>query len=225
METKRLCQRYIDEIVVPFSLCPWAAPALAAGRVQMHVITDLFGDETSMHEAARQVIERLDHTPLHIELALVILPRCEYSRLQMDDLLRAVRHMQRPVGIDLTSPPSINKGEVSFALAAFHPDARADASTPERLIPFLRRTPDPMIQAVRTDALAKIDPDRGVGTAYFDVKNLDLAALAHPPRKPLRLRVAEANLCTYERSIAALDDRFEAILNDHRLTREALEHK
>ena len=32
-EARRLVQRYIDEVVLEFDLCPWAAPALRAGRV------------------------------------------------------------------------------------------------------------------------------------------------------------------------------------------------
>jgi hypothetical protein len=179
----------------------------------------------SFDQAAREVMQRLDQTADDIELALVIMPRCEYSRLQMDDLLRAIRHMQRPVGIDVSDPTSIDKSEVSFALAAFHPDARPDTSTPERLIPFLRRSPDPMIQAVRADVLAKIDTDRGAGTAYFDENSLDPGALAHPAPKSLILRVAEANLSTYEASIENLNDRFASIFEDHRVTRGSLERK
>jgi hypothetical protein len=218
--TTRLCQRYIDEVVLPYSLCPWAAPALAGGKVQILVITDVIAHSTSFIAAAQRVLSVLrDEVKTETELALIVLPRCEYSRLQMDDLLRAVRQKQRPVGT-LKTNEAPNDSEVSFALAAFHPDAAPDTSTPERLIPYLRRTPEPMIQAVRTDTLAKIDPDRGAGTAYFDLESLDLEKLSRPAPEPLRLRIARANLETCQaRGLAELEACFRSILEDRDQTR------
>lgn len=209
-ETRRLCQRYIDEIVLPYSLCPWAAPALRNSSVQMHVITQQFSANSDLVPAARAVQSALFQvTDEAIELVLVMLPRCTFSRLEMDDLLRHVR--QDGVRRDE------REGEIAFALAAFHPDAEPDTTTAERFIPYLRRSPDPMIQAVRTSVLSKIDPARGSGTAYFDLKTMSLEALATPTAEPLRSKIARANLetCTHA-GLAQLEETYAAILEDRR---------
>ena len=40
-----------------------------------------------------------------------------------------------------------------FAVAAFHPEALATFTGPHQLVSWVRRTPDPLLQFVRTDAL------------------------------------------------------------------------
>lgn len=223
-ETRRLCQRYIDEVVLPFNLCPWAAPALQKSAVQMAVITDTFSGTASYAEAAERVLSALNSIQNdEIELVLVLLPRCRYSRLDMDDVLREIRQRTRPVGTHERSRIEAEQGEATFALAAFHPDAAPDTTTGERLIPYLRRTPDPMIQAVRSSTLAKIDPDRGTGTAFFNIEEMSLDQLNRSPKQPLRARVANANLETCLREgLSSLEARFNAILEDHAVTRARL---
>lgn len=218
-ETRRLCQRYIDEIVLPYSLCPWAAPALQNYLVQTLVITEQFPAPSDIIRAAAEVRRALDEVSDEtIELVLVVLPRCTFSRLEMDDLLRELR--QDGVRRDE------REGEMTFALAAFHPDATPDTTTAERFIPYLRRSPDPMIQAVRTSVLRKIDPARGSGTAYFDLKSMSLEALASPAPEALRSKIARANLETCKRAgLARLEDAFAAILEDRRKVWERLRAK
>jgi hypothetical protein len=185
-EARRLCQRYIDEIVLRFGLCPWAEPALLGGRVSISVITEALAGEHRDERAAALVADALDGLDAHIELALVVLPRLDATRLEMDGLLRALRARD-------------GKGVPQFALAAFHPDAALDLSEPERLIPYLRRSPDPLVQAVRTATLDRIDPARGSGTAFVDLRKLDLdGRRGLRPPEPLRLRVARTNQATLE---------------------------
>lgn len=215
-ETRRLCQRYIDEIILPYSLCPWAAPALSNGAVQISVITGQFSapaDVPRASAAARLVLEA--STDEAIELVLLILPQSTFSRLEMDDLLRHMRQVRDPI--------DHQQGELSFALAAFHPDAPPDTTTAERFIPYLRRSPDPMIQAVRSTVLRKIDPSRGAGTAYFDLKSMSLESLASPAPEPLRARIARANLesCRHA-GLDEIEKRYSAIMTDRRTTWERL---
>jgi hypothetical protein len=216
METERLCRRYVNEIVLPFSLCPWAAPALQKEHVQISVITDILDNPTNMSGAANEVralLSRIDD--VSTELVLVVLPRCTYSRLQMDDLLREIR---QDGGGHISA-----RGETSFALAAFHPDAAPDTTSAERFIPYLRRSPDPMIQAVRHSTLAKIDSGRSGGTAFFDAETLNLQQIMSPPTKPLRQKIAESNLVTCQRAgLSELEKRFASILDDRRRTHELL---
>ncbi len=215
-ETRRLCRRYIDEIVLAHDLCPWAAPALRAGSVQMSVITDKLSPSQDLSRAAELVRHSLRQCEdTRVELVLILLPRCEFSRLEMDDLLREVRQ-------DGVSG-SERRGEITFALAAFHPDAPPDVGTPERFIPYLRRSPDPMIQAVRTSVLEKIDPARGSGTAYIDLETMSAEMLAAPSPEPLRARIARTNLETSRRiGLKRLDEQIGSILEDRERTRARL---
>src|SRR5690606_24046672 len=180
--------------------------------VQMHVIAQQFSESSDFDVAARCVLDALEHTPDEVELALVLFPLCAYSRLEMDDLLRSIRQLTRPTGVSSTEAAASKQSEIEFALAAFHPDAPLDTTTPERFIPFLRRSPDPMIQAVRTSVLSKIDTDRGSGTAFFDADKLDFSLLEGPLPKSLRLRVAEANWETCRQRLGELEERYQDIL-------------
>lgn len=215
-ETRRLCQRYIDEIILPYSLCPWAAPALSNGSVQISVITGHFAapaDIGRASTAARQVLDAC--TEEAIELVLIVLPQSTFSRLEMDDLLRHLRQARAHI--------EDQQGELAFALAAFHPEALPDTTTAERFIPYLRRSPDPMIQAVRSTVLRKIDPSRGAGTAYFDVKNMSLESLASPTPEPLRTRIAKTNLASCRQAgLDEMEKRYAAIMTDRRTTWERL---
>ncbi len=228
-ETQRLCQRYIDEIVLPYALCPWAEMALRNDRVQTHVIMSEFEGKRGIAQAAEQLHQVLsEEINVRCELALIVFPRTNFSRLEMDELLRATRQIQRPTGEAAPVSPQERYSPIekdSFALAAFHPDAKVDDETPERLIPFLRRTPDPMIQAVRISTLSKIDPDRGSGTAFFDVENIDLTTLNQlnipcAPNESLRLQVARANLKTCKRAgFRELEEIYSSIFEDHTASR------
>lgn len=215
-EARRLCQRYVDEVVLAFDLCPWAAPALRAGRVQMFVIHREISSENDFAAAARdaaRVLGTCADTP-DIELALLLFPRARVERLAFDGLLRRLR-----VG------EGEQRGERTFALAAFHPDAAPDRTTPERLIPFLRRSPDPMIQAVRTATLERIEPVSRAGTGFVDVTELvSLSLLAPesllaPPPEPLRLRIAKQNERTLtERGVDAFERAVADIIADRERT-------
>ncbi len=207
---RRLCQRYIDEVILRFDLCPWATPALQGNRVEMSVITDqirvLPADGPN---AARRVIGALESfaDDSRVELVLLILPRFELGRLELDAFQRMVRELQ-------------TSGDSSFVLAAFHPDARPDLDDPERLIPYLRRSPDPMLQALRTSVLDRIDPSRGSGTQFMDLESLlSSGALNAPPPEPLRRRIGRINLDTVNRvGVATVEQALADIIEDRRRT-------
>ena len=100
-------------------------------------------------------------------------------------------------------------------MAAFHPDARPDLNEPERLIPFLRRTPDPTIQVVRCTALERVRGNSQEGTSFFDLA--DLGTLPLPQKEPLSLRqrIAQANLdTTLEVGVDTLEALFQDIRRD-----------
>jgi hypothetical protein len=149
-EALRLNQRYLDEVVLAWDLCPWAEKALATGQVRQRVnlveapaAEDVlpFIDELAAPEAAE------------IAIGLLIFPRLELRAPAFDAFAERVRradHARRPDAA--TAPPS-----PPFLIAAFHPQAVSPPTfaTPPQLVSFVRRTPDPTLQLVRTSVLRR----------------------------------------------------------------------
>lgn len=198
-EAIRLYRRYQLEIVEACGLCPWATRSRVDGRVRERVLlqTDAVGIEPSL-----TAIEELAHDE-RAEVALLVYPRVQMKRAEFEQFMARVR------SVDTERRPL---GEVPFMFAAFHPDAEPDLTEPERLIPFLRRTPDPTIQLVRASVLERVRAGTSQGTQFVDVRkmDLDLEYVA-----PLRERIARVNLATTERmGVAELRRRMDAILAD-----------
>jgi hypothetical protein len=144
-----------------------------------------------------------------IEIALFIYPRMGVGRLDFEHFLRQLRtvdHDRHEIG------------RVPFAMAAFHPDAPPQLDDPERLIPFLRRSPYPTLQLVRTTALERVRGHEVDGTAYLDLDLHALPALGAPP-PALRERIARHNLATVQRvGVATVEGAIAAILADRDAT-------
>src|SRR5437773_1075477 len=138
-EAIRLYRRYEVEIVEALKLCPWAERARLDGRVVERVLEwpcpDFARPLAAINELARDSL---------IEIGLLIFPTARVPRPEFEWFV------SRLVDADAGAR---ELGTVPFALAAFHPDAEPDLSHSERLISFLRRTPDPTIQLVRCEAL------------------------------------------------------------------------
>ncbi|MBX3246367.1 MAG: DUF1415 family protein [Myxococcales bacterium] len=204
-EARRIYARYEVEVVEAFGFCPWAARARAQGEVEVRVVLD--ADEPEAEEAALVAIEA-HAARAHVAVGLVVLPRLPVSARAMARFVARLR--ERHAAAHGSSPP--------MALAEFHPDAAADLESPARLVPFLRRSPDPTIQCVRLSVLSELR--RGEeGTGFVDLASTNLAELlARPVRKPLHERVAEVNLATVEERGV---DAVEAVLADIRADRDA----
>ena len=200
-EALRLNRRYVVEVVENYSLCPWAERARREGRVTERVFLQGISE---LHERSLEAIQELSERK-EIEIGLFIYPLANLGRLDFEHFARVLRAEDQA---------QHEVGEVPFAIAAFHPDAQPVLSSAERLIPFLRRTPDPTLQLVRTTTLERT---RGVdeGTSFLDVELVSPFALKAPARPTVRERVAEANLATVERCGAAeLERVFEDIKRD-----------
>ena len=145
-EALRLNARYVAEVVMVFNLCPWAARAWADGQVRRRVILDAA-------PAPERVLPFVDELggAMEIAIGLVIFPRLATRAASFDAFAERVRradHARRPDAA--TTPPS-----PSFLVAAFHPGAADTFATPPQLVSFLRRTPDPTLQLVRTSVLRR----------------------------------------------------------------------
>ena len=201
-EALRVYRRYMLEVVEGFKLCPWAAAARRDGQVAEQVF---LAENQADPQQSLALLASLEAQP-QIDIALFIYPDLELDRLAFESFVRTLRERDAA---------RYEVGCIPFAMAAFHPDARADLKEPERLIPFLRRTPDPTIQVVRRSALDRVRGNSQEGTSFFDLA--DLATLPLPQKEPLSLRqrIAQANLdTTLEVGVSTLEALFEDIRRD-----------
>jgi hypothetical protein len=181
-ETLRLYRRYQEEIVEACGLCPWAVRARLEGRVRERAL--LQREDTSVEPSLDALLE-LAHS--NVDVALLIYPRLGQGRAAFELFAARVREA------DVSRWPL---GQAPFVCAVFHPAARADATDPERLIPFLRRTPDPTLQFLRASVLDRVRNVAAQGTQFVDPRLLHDLGEAPPP---LREQIARQNLATAER--------------------------
>jgi hypothetical protein len=223
--TLKAYERYAVEVVERFGFCPWARTAREAGNVALRVV---FGaDRDDFDESLRLLSELHGPAPetgvgargtgaevgASADIALFIYPLLDLDRLGFEDYARRLRSRAE-------SGPGLGLGRLdAFAMAAFHPCASADLTHPDRLVPFVRKSPDPTLQLVRNSALSSI---KGLtqGTAFLDIAQLTaegLKALQEPAPKAVRERIAEQNLATVTDSGSAVID---AVLTDIARERE-----
>lgn len=209
--TLSVYERYAVEVVERFNLCPWARAAREDGRVALRVV---FSEERHDFAESLGLLEQLERQPEAVDIALFIYPLLDLDRLGFEDYARRLRARAE------AGQPKLD----AYAMAAFHPSANADLSHPDRLVPYLRRSPDPTLQLVRKDALSAI---KGLshGTAFLDVSDLSpaaLSALSDAAPKAVRERIAEQNLATVRE---AGPRTFDEILADIACEREAAHEK
>ena len=198
--TLEVYERYAVEVVERFAFCPWAHAARTSQSAPVSVVFSVNQDD--FDESLSQ-LSTLCHAPPAFDVALLVYPLLDLDRLGFEDFVRRLRTRSEADARDLEA----------FAMAAFHPHAAADLSHPDRLVPFVRRSPDPTLQLVRKTALSSI---KGLdfGTQFVDIAALSLgslAALSEPRAKPVRQRIAEQNLATVCDVGPA---SFEAVLHD-----------
>jgi hypothetical protein len=201
VEAVRLYRRYQIEIVERSGLCPWALRARLDGVVREHVL--LQQDDASVDAAVTAIADFA--ADASVEIALLIFPRVALDRATFE------RFATRIQNVDAARHAL---GHIPFVFAAFHPSAEPDLSDPERLVPFLRRTPDPTIQLLRASAVDRVRNGTPQGTQFFDVRSLDPECVS---QTPLRERIAKANLVSVQRLGV---DELRARLDDIRRDRD-----
>lgn len=199
--------RYAVEVVERFGFCPWARSSRESGQVELRVV---FSADPDDFDASLSLLRDLEQAAEPTDIALFIYPLLDLDRLGFEDYARRLRTRAE------TGQPKLD----AYAMAAFHPAASVDLSHPDRLVPYVRRSPDPTLQLVRKSALSAI---KGLaqGTAFLDVSTLSLdalAALSAPAPKAVRERIAEQNLATVQ---AVGPATIEATLTDIARQREA----
>ena len=204
-EAMRVHRRYLIEIVEECGFCPWAKRSRVLGRIRQHVsMAD--GEDGAIADTqqavARWTLER------DVDVGFMIFPRLVIGRHAFDALGSKVNEREssrHPIG------------EVPFVLAAFHPDARPDTATGERLIPFLRRTPDPCLQLVRVSVLDAVRANTPQGTRLMDLEEIMRNNFVLREEMPLRERIAKQNLATAkEMGLDALAAKLDEIIADRK---------
>jgi hypothetical protein len=199
-EVVRVYRRYQSEIVEACGLCPWAERARIDAKTREWVILET--DRASSESSLAAMSELFTHDRL--EIAFLIYPRLKATRVEFERFVGRVRDA------DSKRHPL---GRIPFMFAAFHPEAAPDLSSPERLIPFLRRTPDPTIQLVRASVVEKIRGRTPQGTQFFDSKTL-LSEIA-PPQPAMREKIAQGNFETVQKiGVEELKRRLDDIRRD-----------
>ncbi len=207
--TLEVYERYAVEVVERFGFCPWARAAREAGEVTLRVV---FSADPDDFDESLRLLSELHRQAPETDIALFIYPLLDLDRLGFEDYARRLR-LRAEAG-----PEKLD----AFAMAAFHPSANVDLSHPDRLVPFVRRSPDPTLQLVRNSALSSI---KGLthGTAFLDVSALSADAFKAlhqqpAPPKAVRERIAEQNLATVRDTGP---DAVAAVLGDIARAREA----
>ena len=145
------------EIVEAYSLCPWAKPARLGGEVAVEVLWGTPTVETWV-TAAEALLARTE-----TRVAMVVAPELAATP-------RELRSVRDEVG-----------ARISWAgVAHFHPDAPLDAATAPRIVPYLRRSPDPMLQLV---PLSLLDAVRGAATEITRAEQLKMLGNKAPAHR------------------------------------------
>jgi hypothetical protein len=191
-EARRLLDRYIQEIVETYDLCPWARAARTGGEL---AVATLWGSPAidAWVAAANELLARAE-----TRVAMVVAPELAATPAELREIRSEVAKRVTIAGV-----------------ADFHPDAPLDATTPARLVPYLRRSPDPMLQLVPHAILASV---RTPQPRYATLEQLQALQdlLAAGPKLDIGDRIAATNharVATDGTAIAAKLDEIRADRN------------
>jgi hypothetical protein len=184
-EARRLLDRYLTEVVERFGLCPWAEPARRRGELRVEIVR--------AEDAVAGGVARIADDP-RATIGMVVLAASPITPA-------ALRRLR-----DACVRPDV-------AIADFHPDGAGDLASPARLVPLLRRSPDPMLQVVRWSVLeaarrAPPPPDRAAQARL-------LAGAGGSPHEPVADAIARANhaaICAA--GVRALSDVLDDLARD-----------
>ena len=137
-EALRVNARYVEEVVIGWGLCPWAARAWSDGQVTQRVFTAAEPEVAPVAAFVDELVAKPDAA-----IGLAIFPRVTSAVGAWERFAEQVRRARR-----------------AFRAAAFHPDYAPPENgaplDPARLVPFIRRTPDPTLQLVRASLLENL---------------------------------------------------------------------
>jgi hypothetical protein len=188
-EVMRVFKRYLVEVVEAYDLCPWARSARDNGEVAADVLWGTPSLDAWVAMAEALLARRSTRVAMVIAPELVVTPT----------ELHAVR------------------GEVAARLpyagiAEFHPAGVLDLATPARLVPFVRRSPDPLLQLVPLALLEGVRAQPSASSLAAQAQML--GGRAAPPRPDVADRIAATNHATVTRARDEILATLDAIAAD-----------
>lgn len=178
-EVHRLLDRYLVEVVEAWSLCPWAYNARTRGELHVEIHWGAVGDLTAASELARRGLAAPG-----ARVVMILFP-------ELAGGVRAIEALRN--GIALRLPEA--------GVAAFGPHGAADLSSPAKLVPLLRRSPDPMLQLVPFTILDELrQQSQPVEPPARNAQALALAGHGAPPAPSMIDGIARRN-----HAVVALD--------------------
>ena len=187
-EVRRILDRYLIEVVERHQLCPWARAAREHGEIAVAILWGAPPLAGWLAEAARLLAQPATR------VAMIIAPELAIDRTAFAALRDAVAAQLPSAGV-----------------AEFHPDAVLDLATPARLVPFLRRSPDPLLQLV---PLALLDAVRRAPAGAGRALQRRMRGRQARPRRDVVGRSAGANHAQVRAVHAAIAETLDDIAAD-----------
>lgn len=142
--------RYLREFIEALAICPYARSCRETGRLHREVLLHESLDQAAV---AARIVELSEPAHAEIEVGLLIFPCLRTSAYEFD---RFVRGVQRAYQAQMTAQGRSG----GYFVVAFHPELDMKLDNADVAVRFMRRSPDPTIQIVRPDAIARICGDR-----------------------------------------------------------------
>ncbi len=190
-EVRRVLDRYLVEIVEHYDLCPWARTSRTGGELAVEIV---WGTPTIEEwvEASRRAF-----ATSAIRVAMLVAPQLTITRSALHEVRERVAKRADALGI-----------------AEFHPGATFDGQTPARLVPFLRRSPDPLLQCVPLSLLDQVRGPPLTVERSAQIAMLVRAGGIHAVKPPIADRIASANHARVSQH--ELEAKLAAISEDRR---------
>jgi len=184
-EALRINQRYLSELVEALGLCPWAKTVRDGAGLRRTV---LFGEvkSTGLLDEAYAELEDIAGDE-SVDIGLLIFPTLQ---IESSEFRRLVAELES------RHASQYERGCTPLAMASFHPDAIVDTSAAARLVPFIRRSPDPTIQLVRRAAMDRVRQTEDEGSVFVDNLASFMPMLGSRPKASVSDGIAKANLHT-----------------------------
>ena len=188
-EVRRILDRYLVEIVESYELCPWARTSRLGDALAVEIV----GGAPAIDDWIAAAIRALARPGARV--ALVIAPELAIDRVGFATVRDRVA------------------AATGAGVADFHPDAALDLATPARLVPFVRRSPDPMLQLVPLAQLESLRTAPAVDRAH---QAQMLGGHAEASRD-IRESIAAINHATVATHHAAIASALASIAEDRRV--------
>ncbi len=172
--------RYLREFIEELAICPYARTCREAGRLHREV---LLHTEPQTEALVARILELSRGSCDDFEVALLILPNLRMSAWDFDRFVR---------GVQRSYQKQRSEDSGTLFVVAFHPDFDMRLDNADVAVRFMRKSPDPTIQLVRPEAIARLCGERDREVLSRNIAEAGLRAVLS--RDPQRLTQLLAEL-------------------------------